>query len=400
MKTLETHPIKDYCLGIFDGPHATPKELEVGPIFLGIKNITDDGRLDLTEIRHVSDEEFPRWTKRVTPRNGDVVLTYEATLHRYAVIPEGFDGCLGRRVALMRPDPTKVDSRYLLYYFLSFEWRRVVESSIINGATVDRLPLEKLPDFPVRLPELDAQKKIVSTLAAYDDHIANDRRRIELLEQSARLLFKEWFVQLRYPGHKHDEITDGVPYGWGMKPLGEIVVEVKEKVHPTDVEPSTPYIGLEHIPRRSTTILDWGRADDVSSDKYRFGGGDILFAKIRPYFHKVGFALVDGITSSDAVVVRSRASVYYNFVLHLLSSDEFIAITSKTVREGSKMPRADWGYLMQRKVLVPPPALIADFNDFIHPIVGQLRNFAIQARKLSAARELLLPRLMDGRIKV
>src|SRR5206468_6227094 len=114
-------------------------------------------RLDLSEIRHVSENEFPRWTRRVTPQPGDVVLTYEATLHRYAVIPEGFRGCLGRRVALVRPDPEKADSRFLLYYLLSREWRSVVESFIITGATVDRIPLEKFPDFPATLPPLPVQ---------------------------------------------------------------------------------------------------------------------------------------------------------------------------------------------------------------------------------------------------
>ncbi len=222
MRELPKKPIKDYCIGIYDGPHATPKESDDGPIFLGIKNITADGRLDLTDIRHVSEQEFPRWTRRVTPKAGDVVLTYEATLHRYALIPGEFRGCLGRRVALVRPDPSKVNSQYLLYYFLSFEWRRIVESAVINGATVDRLPLEKLPSFPVRLPELHQQIKVADLLSCYDDLIANSKRRIELLEQSARLLYREWFVRLKYPGHEHDKVVDGVPEGWTRRPLGEI----------------------------------------------------------------------------------------------------------------------------------------------------------------------------------
>ncbi len=87
MSSRREQPIKDYALGIYDGPHATPSVSAEGPVFLGIKNITDDGRLDFSEIRHVSENEFPKWTRRVTPQPGDVVLTYEATLHRYAVIP-------------------------------------------------------------------------------------------------------------------------------------------------------------------------------------------------------------------------------------------------------------------------------------------------------------------------
>lgn len=109
----------------------------------------------LSEIRHVSEEEYPRWTRRVTPQSSDVVFTYEATLHRYALIPDGFRRCLGRRVALLRPDPEQVDSRYILYFFLSRRWRDVVESNVITGATVDRIPLEKVPSFPGALPRLE-----------------------------------------------------------------------------------------------------------------------------------------------------------------------------------------------------------------------------------------------------
>jgi type I restriction enzyme S subunit len=89
-------PIESLWLGLYDGPHATPKPSGEGPIFLGIGNITEDGRLDLTDIRH-AEEDFGNWTKRVVPQAGDIVFTYEATLNRYALIPEGFRGCLGRR---------------------------------------------------------------------------------------------------------------------------------------------------------------------------------------------------------------------------------------------------------------------------------------------------------------
>jgi len=219
MKFAEARPIKDYCVGIYDGPHATPGEAADGPVFLGIKNITDDGVLDLSEIRHVSEEEYPRWTRRVTPQAGDVVFTYEATLHRYALIPEGFRGCLGRRVALVRPDTDRVDSRYLLYFFLSRAWRQVVEGNVITGATVDRVPLEKFPDFPAALPELRVQQRIADILSAYDDLIENNRRRMTLLEEGARQLYREWFVRLRFPGHEHTRITNGVPKGWERHPL-------------------------------------------------------------------------------------------------------------------------------------------------------------------------------------
>lgn len=214
MKLGEPYPIKDYCLAIYDGPHATPQESVDGPIFLGIKNITEDGLLDFSEVRHISEEDFPKWTRRVTPQPDDIVFTYEATLHRYAIIPEGFRGCLGRRVALVRPNPMQVVSRYLLYFFLSPGWRRIVESNVISGATVDRIPLEKFPSFLAALPNMSVQEEVADILSAYDDLIENNQRRMALLEEAARQLYREWFVRLRFPGREHTYIINGIPEGW------------------------------------------------------------------------------------------------------------------------------------------------------------------------------------------
>ena len=220
MSTL-VGPIKEVSLGIYDGPHATPPKADSGPIFLGIKNVTAQGRFDLSEIRHVSEEHYPRWTRRVTPQANDIVFSYEATLHRYALIPEGFRGCLGRRMALIRPDTEKVVPRFLHYYFLCNHWRSVVESNVIRGATVDRIPITRFPDFEVRIPDIGTQRHIASILSAYDDLIENNRRRIQLLEQAAWLLYKEWFVHLRFPGHEDVKIKDGVPEGWASGVIGD-----------------------------------------------------------------------------------------------------------------------------------------------------------------------------------
>lgn len=94
-------PIKDICVGIYDGPHATPPAANSGGVFLGISNITKNGHLDLSNIKYISEEYLPKWTKRVTPQEGDIVFSYEATLNLYAIIPKNFYGCLGRRMALI-----------------------------------------------------------------------------------------------------------------------------------------------------------------------------------------------------------------------------------------------------------------------------------------------------------
>jgi type I restriction enzyme S subunit len=138
----------------------------------------------------------------------------------------------------------------------------------------------------------------------------------------------------------------------------------------------------------------------VISTKHRFRAGEILFGKIRPYFHKVGIAFVDGVASADAIVIRPSAAELGGLVLMVVSSDAFVASTAQSMREGSKMPRADWKLMIQYPVLLPSQGLLSTFNDTVRSIVEQLKTLTFQNQKLRAARDLLLPRLMSGEIAV
>jgi type I restriction enzyme S subunit len=144
--------IKEAYDGLFDGPHATPPPASEGPVFLGIGNITESGHLDLSSVRHIAEADFENWTRRVTPSEGDIVFTYEATLNRYALIHKGFRGCLGRRLALIRTNSVVGTNRFLYLYFFTADWREVIIRNVWSGATVDRIPLSRFPDFPINLP--------------------------------------------------------------------------------------------------------------------------------------------------------------------------------------------------------------------------------------------------------
>jgi type I restriction enzyme S subunit len=269
-----------------------------------------------------------------------------------------------------------------------------------GGASVPTLNRNVLDTLKISIPGINEQLKIASILSAYDSLIENNRRRIQLLEQSARLLYREWFVHLRFPGHEHVRIIDGVPEGWEKSKLSDICCDIRETIKPEQVKSDTPYIGLEHMPRKSITLMEWGKSEQVTSDKFKYRKGDILFGKIRPYFHKVGLTFTDGITSSDAIVIRSNTQKLAHLLLMVVSSDHFVAVSSKTVREGSKMPRADWKVLKQYKILIPPLVLLENFNEIIKSITSQLEILSFQIHKLHQARNILLPRLMNGVIPV
>ena len=288
------------------------------------------------------------------------------------------------------------DPRFSAYFL-----KHVLAKTNSDKAAVPGVNRNDLHALAVHVTQdINEQKAIVSVLSAYDDLIENNRRRIQLLERAARLLYREWFVHLRFPGHEHTRIVNDHPEGWKALPLSEICTDVRESVDPKTVHSDTAYIGLEHIPRRSITLHDWRNTVGVESKKFKFSGGDILFGRIRPYFHKVGFALVDGITSSDTIVIRPRGNSLYCFLLFLLSSDEFVALASKTMREGSKMPRADWRHLLGLEFRIPPPAILDMFNAIVTPTCSQLRSLALHNRQLTQASDLLLPRLMNGELTV
>jgi type I restriction enzyme S subunit len=143
--------IGDFNEGLYDGLHATPPEAGEGPVFLGIGNLLHN-RIDLSQIRHISEDDWPRWTRRVIPRQGDIVFTYEATLGLFAMIPGWLRCCLGRRLALIRPKPNDEITHFLYHTFTSKPFQEFLASRTVPGATVDRISLLEFPSYPVLLP--------------------------------------------------------------------------------------------------------------------------------------------------------------------------------------------------------------------------------------------------------
>ena len=327
---------------------------------------------------------------------GTLCITIAANIGETSILD--IEACFPDSVIGFVADPQKADARFVKYLFdavLKMQFK-----SFTQGAAQDNLSQSKLLSIKFPVPEVVVQKRIADILSAYDDLIENNRRRIGLLEEAARILYREWFVHFRFPGHEHVKITVGLPEGWERRTLGNVVEVVKETVKPSDFDEDDIHIGLEHIPRRSFTLADWEPAEGLASGKISFEEGDILFCKIRPYFHKVGFVLQKGLASSDAMVWRVRDEDDWPLVVCATSSDHFVAVASKTVREGSKMPRADWKVLQGYVIPKPPKGLLEVFNDTVLPITTLCKTMALQNRALVQARDLLLPRLMNGELAV
>jgi len=193
---------------IFDGPHATPKKIEQGPFFLSISSL-NSGTLLLERSAHLSDEDFKRWTKRVTPQKDDLLFSYETRLGEAALMPDGVRACLGRRMALLRPNQQVVNPQFLLYSYLSPAFQNTIISKTIKGATVERIALNEFPDFPIWIPSLADQQKIAKVLSTLDAKIELNNRINAELEGMAKLLYDYWFVQFDFPCLPDDYPSSG-----------------------------------------------------------------------------------------------------------------------------------------------------------------------------------------------
>lgn len=273
-----------------------------------------------------------------------------------------------------------------------------------TGATVRHTAPVRIEAIEVRIPDVSTQARIARVVAAFDELIEINERRIELLEDLARSLYREWFVHFRFPGHEEVEFVDSelgvIPEGWTVGRLGDLADVVVHGVEAGQLDPVDPYIGLEHLPRRHTTLREWGSSDSVTSRKLAFQRGDTIFGKIRPYFHKVVWAPFSGAASSDTIVFRAKpTSEVAGFVNAVASSDQFVAVAVAT-SNGTKMPRANSKALLNYPLPLPQSGLLEMFEAAVTRWLDLSGSLSRQNRHLAATRDLLLPRLVTGRLDI
>lgn len=377
--------ISDVYEGLYDGPHATPPNSDEGAIFLGISNITKNGHIDFTNIKYINENDLPKWTRRVTPKAGDIVFSYEATLNLYAIIPEGFWGCLGRRMALIRPDETKVNGKYLYYYFFSEEWRATIAENTIVGATVDRIPIAKFPEFPISLPPLETQCRIANILSMYDDLLENNRKQIKLLEEAAQRLYKEWFVDLRFPGHENIGASKTFSFGWTDGVLGDIALFkrgktiTKAQVHEGNIPVVAGGLAPAYYHNKANTVAP---VITVSGS-----GANAGFARLYN---------VD-VFASDCSFADSLSTPYLFFVYCFIKGNK---AHLDSLQKGAAQPHVYAKDINSLHLLIPPENILDLFCKTVTPYFNKIKALQKQIELISEARDRLIPKLMSGEIEV
>ena len=290
-----------------------------------------------------------------------------------------------------------------MYWYLKQSYIKSYINTLASGAAQPDLNHDAFKSVPFFYPEsLIEQKSIVNILDSYEKLIENNNRRIAILEEMAQKLYLEWFVKFRFPGHEDINMVESelglIPEEWEIVVLGSLVDYLRESIPKGTLDEPIPYMGLEHLPRKSIALSSWKMETEIGSTKLKFKKGDILFGKIRPYFHKVGVAQIDGVCSSDTFVLRPKTH-FYALSVNIASSDDFVAHSVQT-SQGTKMPRANWDVLKEYKVALAPIDILDKFDEILRPMIDSIANLSAKNRNLKGQRDLLLPKLISGKINV
>lgn len=277
----------------------------------------------------------------------------------------------------------------------------------------------------VPIPPVAEQRAIAHILGTLDDKIDLNRRMNESLEAMARALFKSWFVDFDpvrakmegrwrkgeslpgLPAHLYDLFPDRlvdselgeIPEGWEVGKFGDVAENPRRSVVPQKIKPDMPYIALEHMPKCHIALSDWGIAVGVESNKFEFKKGEILFGKLRPYFHKVGVAPIDGVCSTDIVVVKPNIESWFGFVLGHISSREFVEYTNAG-SIGTKMPRTSWTIMEKYEIVIPSEKVVKAFNSMASLLIERINKEIYETHTLDSIRDTLLPKLISGEVRV
>lgn len=422
--SFEHFPLEDVVDEILDRRGVTPLKLggeftSQGHRVISAKLIKG-GRIQLNadEARYVNDEVYKKWMR--TPlQPGDVIMTSEAPLGELAFIDRPVDWALGQRLFAIRPKIGQLDGQFL-YYALSTQGVQSELLSRASGTTVQGIRQSELRRVRVPIPPMAVQRRVANLLGEIDEQIDLLFETNATLEAIAQAIFKSWFIDFDpvkakskgripdgideataalFPDSFEESALGAIPRGWSVGGMGQICNNPRAQAKPESIDPQTPYIGLEHMPRKSIALDDAGTAEGLESGKFWFQRDDVLFGKLRPYFHKVGLAPCVGVCSTDILVLRANKPHMLGFAAMHLSSDRLIAYTTQ-LSNGARMPRTSWQHIESFDIAIPEAPMLAAFNELVRPMFEKIYANIEEARTLAELRDTLLPRLISGKLKL
>jgi type I restriction enzyme S subunit len=398
-------PVTELINSDVDYRGKTPPKAESGIPCISAANVKN-GTVQIGD-KYVSEEVYKGWTTRGLIKAGDVLITTEAPVAEVAQVPTDRTYLITRRVIALQVNPETANPTFLKYALLSPRNKERLEI-LAHGATVPRLYKEDILEFKIWCPPLAVQRQIAGVLSAYDDLIENNARRIALLEELAQLLYREWFVRFRFPGHEALErvealpqegsvspVTGPIPAGWKIEPLKEVCRLI------LGVSPKSKYYNEygEGLPFHQG-VSDFGEIYPVTrrycTQRKRVAQEDDILFSVRAPVGRINLADRTIVIGRGLHAIRSKSGHQFFILLQLL--EKFAE--EDQVGSGTIFKSVTKKDMQGIQFLIPPADLRDRFEDIVTPMYAEIKNLTKKNALLRTTRDLLLPRLVSGEVDV
>ena len=395
--------LSDVCEFIVDCPHSTAPDEGEGYPLIRTPNV-GKGRLDLNGVHRVSESVYKQRIQRGAPRANDLIFAREAPAGNVALVQENQTVCLGQRTVLIRPNVQKVNPQYLVYYLLSPKPQYELLGTA-NGATVAHVNLPAIRNMKIELPEKSVQDKIGTILVTYDDLIENNQKQIKLLEEAAQWLYKEWFVDLRFPGHENTKIVDGVPEGWNECTIESFGTVITGKTPPTSnkeyyTNGKVPFVTIPDMhnvvyPLKTEKRLTIEGAQ-TQKNKYIPPNSVMISCIGTVGLVSIATEVCQTNQQINSIILNNEDDLYFFYESMLRMKDLLDGLGSN----GATMTNVNKSKLEKLIIISPSKDIVKQYNDVCKPLFESALNLSRKNVYLKNMREALLPKLMSGEVEV
>lgn len=380
---LEFKTLEACCISIADGDHQPPPKSESGIPFVTISNISSN-QFDFSNTMFVPIEYYSNLDEKRKPRKGDILYSVVGSFGIPVLIKDDAPFVFQRHIAILRPNPQIIDSRFLFYTMLSCDFYAKADAAAI-GAAQRTISLSSLRSIKILLPSLSVQKHIADILSAYDDLIENNQKQIKLLEEAAQRLYKEWFVDLRFPGWENTKIVDGVPEGWERATVGSLLRKISR---------TKQILACDYQIDGTIPIIDQSRdfiAGYTNNTEARIELNEpiIVFGDHTRILKYITFPFAKGADGTQLIISssdRMPQSLFYFSLIHVDLSNYHYARHFK--------------YLKESVVLVPTRIIAQSFDSIVQSIMSRIQVLRDNSFKAIKVRNQLIPKLMSKETEV
>lgn len=407
MSGWKTLTLQDAGVSLIDCVHKTPPAQVTGYPYVAIPQIKN-GRIDLSGVRFITREDLTVWTQKAKPQAHDVVLSRRCNPGETAFVPPDLEFALGQNLVLLRADGTKIFPPFLRWLVRGPGWWEQIMKYLNAGAVFDSLKCADIPNFELLIPDLPTQIRIAAILSVLDDKIELNRQANATLEAIAQAIFKEWFVDFRYPGatgEMQDSELGPIPKGWRVGKFADFVEISGGGTPKTSIEEywngDIPWFSVVDAPVESDVfVVDTEKkitqtGVNNSSTKLLKEGTTIISA--RGTIGKVALCGVPMAMNQSCYAINSKQDDSGYFTYYLTRS---ISLQLQQSANGSVFDTITRSTFEQLTIIFPHPGLIGCFNNVVKPILLKIKDHLLQSTTLAGIRDALLPKLMSGEIEV